>query len=169
VNRFCQTFKMYTIDLEKLKNLFQKRLCSKLVVQSPSYVWLSTAPGTIARQLLCPWNLPGKNTRAGCHFLFQGIFPTQGLNLASAASVGRSFTTSASWEAHQPSLVTQTVKNPPARQETQVQFLDSLKKRMATHSSILVWRFPWTEKPGELQFMGSQRVEHDWATNMFKT
>ena len=36
---------------------------------------------------------------------------------------------------------------------------------MATHSSILAWRIPWTEEPGGLQFLGSQRVGHDWATN----
>ena len=42
---------------------------------------------------------------------------------------------------------------------------DPLEKGMATHSSILVWRIPWIEKPGELQSMGSQRVRHDWATN----
>ena len=51
------------------------------------------------------------------------------------------------------SLVAQTVKNLPAMQETQVQFLgqeDSLEKGMATHSSILAWRIPWTEKPGGL-------------------
>ena len=36
---------------------------------------------------------------------------------------------------------------------------------MAIHSSVLAWRIPWTEKPGGLQFMGSQRVGHDWATN----
>ena len=50
--------------------------------------------------------------------------------------------------------------------ETQVQFLGwkgALEKRMATHSSILVWRIPWTEKPGGLQFMGSQRAEHNWG------
>ena len=44
-------------------------------------------------------------------------------------------------------------------QETQVQFLgqeDSLEKEMATHSSILAWRIPWTEKPGKLQTMGSE-------------
>ena len=40
-----------------------------------------------------------------------------------------------------------------------------LEKRMATHSSILGWRIPWTEEPGELQSMGTQRVRHDWATN----
>ena len=38
---------------------------------------------------------------------------------------------------------------------------------MATHSSILAWRIPWTEEPGGLQFMGSQRVGHDWVTNTF--
>ena len=38
---------------------------------------------------------------------------------------------------------------------------DSLKKRIATHSSILAWRIPWTEEPGRLQSMGSQRVRHD--------
>ena len=57
----------------------------------------------------------------------------------------------------------QTVKNPPAIQETLVQFLgqeDLLEKRMVTHSSILAWRIPWTEKPGGLWSMGSQRVGH---------
>ena len=61
------------------------------------------------------------------------------------------------------SLVTQTVKNLPAMQETQVQSLgreDTLEKGMATHSSILAWRIPWTEEPGGLQSTGSQRVGH---------
>ena len=52
-------------------------------------------------------------------------------------------------------------------QETRVQFLgqeDHLEKKMATHSSILAWEIPWTEKPGGLQSMGSQRVGHDLAT-----
>ena len=58
----------------------------------------------------------------------------------------------------------QTVKNPPAIQETQVQSLgqeDPLEKGMATHSSMLAWRIPWTEEPGELQSMEVQRVGHD--------
>ena len=67
------------------------------------------------------------------------------------------------------SLVAQKVKNLPAViQETPVQSLgweDLLEKGMATHSSILVWRIPWTEGPGELQSMGSQRVRHDQVTN----
>ena len=63
----------------------------------------------------------------------------------------------------------QTVKNLPAIQETWVQSLgqaDPLEKGKATHSSILVWRIPWTEEPGGLQSMGSQRVRHKLATNI---
>ena len=64
----------------------------------------------------------------------------------------------------------QMVKNPPTMQETWVQYLggeDPLEKGMATYSSILAWRIPWTGKPGGLQSMGSQRVRHDWMTNVF--
>ena len=56
------------------------------------------------------------------------------------------------------------VKNLPAVQETQVRSLgweDPLEKEMATHPRILAWRIAWTEKPGGLQSMGSQRVGHD--------
>ena len=59
------------------------------------------------------------------------------------------------------SLVAQTVKNLPAMQEPQVQSLgweDPLGKGMATDSSILAWEIPWTEEPGRLLPMGSQRV-----------
>ena len=64
----------------------------------------------------------------------------------------------------------QLVKNPPAMQETWVWSLgweDPLEKGMATHSSILAWRIPWTEEPGGLQSMGFQRVRHDpaWRTH----
>ena len=58
----------------------------------------------------------------------------------------------------------QMVKNLPAVQETWVQSLgweDPLEKEMATHSSILAWRIPWTEEPGGLQSTGSQTVTHD--------
>ena len=58
----------------------------------------------------------------------------------------------------------QTVKNSPAKQETQVRSLsqeDLLEEEMATRSSILAWRIPWTEEPGGLQSVGSQRVGHD--------
>ena len=64
--------------------------------------------------------------------------------------------------------VTQKIKNLLAMQGTRVQSLgqeDPLEKGMAIHSSILAWRIPWTEGPGGLQSVRSQRVGHDWATN----
>ena len=70
------------------------------------------------------------------------------------------------WAQAQP-LVVQMVKNPPATWETRVQSLGGeapLEEGMATHSSILAWRIPWTEEPIRLQFMGSQRVGHDSVT-----
>ena len=77
-------------------------------------------------------------------------------------------------------LVAHMVKNLPAVQETWVWSLGqedplekrmatrySMEKRMATRYSILAWRIPWTEEPGRLQSMGSQRAGHDWATNTY--
>ena len=64
----------------------------------------------------------------------------------------------------QASQVAQIVKKQPAMQETHVQSLgweDPLEKGMATHSSILAWRIPWTEKRGRLKSIGSQRVRHN--------
>ena len=62
------------------------------------------------------------------------------------------------------SLGAQTVKHVPAMRETRVRSLgreDPLEKEMATHSSTLAWKIPWTEEPGGLQSIGSQRVGHD--------
>ena len=63
------------------------------------------------------------------------------------------------------------VKNPPTKQETQETrgfdpWLEKMpwRRKMAPHSSILAWRIPWTEEPGGLKIMGSQKVRHDWAT-----
>ena len=119
-----------------------------------------------------------KNTGVGSLSLLQGIFPTQELNLeevsyqgnpklikpASKGHILYDFTT---WNAQ---IIAQMVKNLPAMQKTQVQSLaqnDPLEKGMATYSSILIWRIPWTAEPGGLQSMGSQRVRHDWATKTF--
>ena len=61
------------------------------------------------------------------------------------------------------------VKNLPAVQETpetwvwSLHWEDPLEEEMATHSSIFTWRIPWAEEPGGLQFLGLQRVRHDWA------
>ena len=68
------------------------------------------------------------------------------------------------------SLVAQIVKNLPAMQEIWVWSLgqeDPMEEEMATCSSILAWRIPWTEEPDVLQFMGLQRVGHDWVTDSF--
>ena len=62
------------------------------------------------------------------------------------------------------SLVAQTVKHLLTMRETRVRSLgleDTLEKEVATHSSILAWKIPWTEEPDRLQSMGSQRVGHD--------
>ena len=63
----------------------------------------------------------------------------------------------------------QRLKCLPAMQETWVRSLsqeDALEKEMATHSSILAWRIPWTEEPGGLQSTGSQRVGHNRVTSL---
>ena len=80
--------------------------------------------------------------------------------LGGSAGEGIGYPLQYSWA----SLAAQLVKNLPTMQETEVQSLgweDPLEKGMATHSSILAWRIPWTEEPGELQSMGSQSVRHD--------
>ena len=62
------------------------------------------------------------------------------------------------------SLVALTVNNLPAMRETKVRSLgqeDPLEEGMVTNSNILIWKIPWTEEPGGLQSMGSQRVGHD--------
>ena len=93
-----------------------------------------------------------------------GFVVTRGLSLAEAS---RDYSLVAACKlltAVASLLVAQMVKNLPATQKTWVQSLGPeglLQKGMATHSSILAWRSPWTEEHGSLQAMGSQRVEHD--------
>ena len=67
------------------------------------------------------------------------------------------------------SLVAQMVKPLSTMRETRVRALaweDPLEKEMAIHSSSIAWKIPWTEEPGRLQSMGSQRVRHDWVTSL---
>ena len=67
------------------------------------------------------------------------------------------------------SMVAQRVKRLPTTRETRVQSLgreDPLGKGIATHSSTLAWKIPWTEKSGRLQSMGLKTVGHDWATSL---
>ena len=103
---------------------------------------------------LCPWlfklSYPAIPQQHGC-------LPTQsGPSPPSRSGLG--------------SLVAQRVKRLPAMRETWVRSLgweDALEKEMATHSSTLAWKILWTEEPGGLQFLGSQRVGHNWATSVF--
>ena len=92
-------------------------------------------------RLLCPWDSPGKNSGVHCHALFQGIFPSQASNLHLLHLLY-------CWQ-----ILYQWVTL-------------SVEKAMAPHSSTLAWKIPWTEEPGRLQFMGSRRVGHDWATSL---
>ena len=97
------------------------------------------------RGLYSPRNSPGQDTGVGSHSLLQGIFPTQGSNPGLPHCRRILY-----WLSHQESPKIQ-VKNLPAMPETWVRFLsweDPLEKGMATHSSILSWRIPWTEEPG---------------------
>ena len=76
--------------------------------------------------------------------------------------------TEGSFKQQRASLAAQRVRNLPAMQETWVWSLgwqDPPENGMATHSSVLAWRIPWTEEPGDLQAMGSQRVRHGWVTH----
>ena len=69
------------------------------------------------------------------------------------------------------SLVAQMVKRLPAIRETWVWSLgqeDTLEKEMATHSTTLEWKIPWTEEPGGLQPMGLQGIRYDWATSLLQ-
>ena len=93
---------------------------------------------------------------SACHAGDLGSIP--GLRRSPAEGIG--YPLQYSWA----SLVAQTLKNPPATQETWVRSLgweDLLEEGMATHSSILAWRIPWTEEPGRLESMGLQTVRHD--------
>ena len=125
-------------------------------------------------------SFPGKKYWSGLPCPSAGDLPNPGIapvSLTSPALAGRLFTTCATCKgvyckkAHcnsgvlrLVSLVAQTVKRLPAMRETRVQSIsqkDPLEQEMATLSSILAWKIPWTEEPGRLQSMGSQRVGHD--------
>ena len=103
--------------------------------------------------------------RAGCSPRFFPRDPEEQPGLGGAGGLpGQTLCVQSLCVALGASLVAQTVKNLPAVQETWVQSLgqeEPLEKGMATHSSILAWKIPWTEEPGRLQSIGFQRVGHD--------
>ena len=106
-----------------------------------------------------PMGFPGSSAgkKFACNSGDSGSIPGSG----RSPGEGTGYPLEYSWA----SLVAQTVKNLLTMQETWVRSLgweDPLEEGMVTHSSILVWRSPWTEEPGRLQSIGSQRVEHSW-------
>ena len=114
----------------------------------------------------CPtlgaWSLSHWMTREVPSLIFSMVFLVSILFISTLIFV-ISFLLTLGWAF----LVAQMIKNLPTMQETQVGFLgweDLLEKGMATHSSILAWRIPWTEETGGLQSIGLQRVRHNWAT-----
>ena len=94
-----------------------------------------------------PWGKPN-NTEVGSLSLLQGSFPTRNHSRVTFIA-GRFFT---SWEDTQKTWIWSLGWEYP------------LEEEMATHSSILAWKIPWTEEPGSLQSIGSQRAGHDWVT-----
>ena len=107
-----------------------------------------------SQTVTCPNGSDGK--KSACNAGDPGPIPA----LGRSAGKGTGYPLQYSWAC----LVAQLVKNPPARRETWVRSLgweDPLEKGKAPHSSIQAWRVPWTEEPGGLQSVGSQRVGHD--------
>ena len=113
-------------------------------------------------KVLSNWSFPGSS--AGKESVCNAGDPNSIPGSGRSREEGIGYSLWYSWA----SLVAQMVKNPPAMPETWVWSLDwgdSLEKGIATHSSILAWRIPWTDEPGELQSMGSQSRSRpsDWA------
>ena len=133
-----------------------------------SHVQLFTTLFTVASQVPPSMGFSRQEHWSGLPYSPPGSFLTQGSNpcLLHGKWILYHWTT---WEAHISSLVAQRVKRLPAMRETQVRSLgqeDPLEKEMATDYSILAWRIPWMEEPGMLQYTGSQRVGHNWATSL---
>ena len=116
-------------------------VCVHTRVCALSRVPLSVTPWTVACEAP-PWDFPGKNTRLGCHFLLQGLFPTQGLNLlhwqADSLPLRSCFRILAIVN-NEAIMVAQLVKNTPATQDTPGS-IPGLG--MVTHFRILAWRAP---------------------------
>ena len=125
---------------------------------------LSRPHGLQPIRLLHPWDFPSKSTGVECHCLLCQMLPEYRYHLPWKITLCFAFY----MVIHRASLGATMVKNAPIMQKTQFRSLvqeDPLEKEMATHSSILAWRIPRTEKPGGPQSMGSQTFRHNWATH----
>ena len=132
-----------------------------------------------------PWDSPGKNTGAGCHFLLQCMKVKSEIEVSQPC-----LTPSDPMDCSPPVSSIHGIFQARVLESGAIAFSDwtdvywgwiffscllvicfyvcvcDLEKAMAPHSSTLAWKSPWTEEPGRLQSMGSQRVGHDWATSL---
>ena len=151
-----------------------RRICSQSLQSCPLFV----TPWTVASQAPLSMGFPRQEYWSGLPFpppgdlLDPGIKPTP---LMSPALAGGFFTTSATWEAHTKRASLERTHLTPvislyARTESNIVFKStsrsSTEKAMATQSSALAWKIPWTEEPGRLQSMGSHRIGHKWVTSL---
>ena len=119
-------------------------------------VWLLVTPWTVAHQAPLSMEFSRQENLCGLPFPSLGNLPNPGLLHCRQILY------------HLASLVAQIVNHLPTMWETWVRSLgweDPWEKEMATHSSILVWKIPWTEESSRLQSMGSQGVRHYWVTS----
>ena len=123
-----------------------------------SRVWLFATPWTVAPQAPLSMGFFRQEYWSGWPFPSPADLPDPGIELKVSCIPGPCSHSIPFWA----SLIAQLVKNLPAMWETWVRSLgqeDPLEREMATHSSILAWRIPWTEEPGGLQFMQSQELD----------
>jgi len=133
---------------------------SHLQHHSPTSICICVSTRSHNHFQITKWGFPGSSARKECTCSAgdPGSIPESGRSPGEVLDYPLQY----SWA----SLVAQTVKNLPAMWETWVQSLgweDPLEEGMAICSNILAWRIPWTEEPGGLQSIGSQRVRHDWV------
>ena len=155
---------MSYVQTDPLQSKLDKFFPSMLTVSLPMFHSI-LSPNTVhsssslKRQFLCVFY--SSITQLSCRS--NGSFPItiwqNGITIVFYTIVFYTITILCNWA----SLVAQRVKSLPAMRDTRIQSLgweDPLEKEMATHSSTLAWKIPWTEKPGRLQSMGLQRVRH---------
>ena len=122
---------------------------------------LFATPWTAVHQVPLSIRFSRQRYWSGLPFPSPGDLPNPGIEPGSPALQADSLLTELQGK--------QMVKRMSTMQETQVRFLgweDPLEKEMAIHSRTIAWKIPWTEEPGRLQSVGSQRVGHYWATSL---
>ena len=137
-------------------------------MKSLSHFRLFVTPWSVVYQALPPKGFSRQEYWSGLPFLSPGDLPVSGIEPGSPTLQADALLAEPPGkllgQVTSASLVAQAVKCLSSMQETWVRSLgweDPLEKEMAIHSSTIAWKIPWTEKPGKLQPMGSQRVGHD--------